>query len=111
MVADGTSILVETEFAAPFKVNIDSELRTLQNYRQLSYVSVHAGATSGTAWSFIGWADGESTQRTQVDSGEIPPSATGRRRWPAPRVGGAVHRRGREWSAARFYFGEAPHRD
>ena len=56
-------------------------------------------------------ADGDSTQRTQVDSGEIPPSAAGRRRWPAPRVGGAVHRRGREWSAARFYFGEAPHRD
>ena len=61
-------------------------------------------------WSFIGCADGESTQRTLVDSGKIPPSAAGRRRCSAPRVGGAVHRRGREWSAARFYFGEAPHR-
>ena len=59
-------------------------------------------------WSFIGWADGDSTQRTQVDSGEIPPSAAGRRRWSASRLGGAVHRRGREWGAARSVFGEAP---
>ena len=77
----------------------------------MPWEEVYWKAPSHGSGPFIGWADGDSTQRTQVDSGEIPPSAAGRRRWSAPREGGAAHRRGREWSAARFYFGEAPHRD